>query len=377
MYKNLDRLDDSAFDNPEKRKDYIELLKASISLLGISATIAAGIGLAINYNSAEKDRNINLDKLATEKLAKSVEQLSSDNLFVKVSGIYSLESVADSDKNKKIVAAILDSFIIKKSFDKEECPNRDSSPKDNNYKQVGKQKKDVIELDLQSSLIVFSKINPISDGSKDTKHNRSCLNFSGMQLKDLSLGANNFEKSKFKGTHFSGSRMDSSSFGDSIIIDSDFSNARMNNTNFVSVESQNYVSTFNSTELKKSNFTGSHLNQVTFIKASLEKAIFENAELMDTKFNGAKLNEVNFKGANLKGAILLNANIKQAIFIDSIMTDEQILSACYWDEAHYKANTNDNKNYIETLRKKSKQENKSKNCDSTESTMVNSNLNPY
>ena len=64
----------------------------------------------------------------------------------------------------------------------------------------------------------------------------------------------------------------------------------------------------------------------------------------------AYLEKAEFKGADFRGSILKKSNIRNANFINAkSLTPEQVLSACYWEEAVYKSNPKDNKKYIQEL----------------------------
>jgi hypothetical protein len=163
------QLVDSASANNIEKKDAIELLKVYISLPGLVTTIFTGIGLAVTflglavtfYNTVQ-DRSINIQRLADERLVKSIEQLSNDKIFVRISGIYSLRgAVNDSERNRDTVKAALDSFIIIRSLDvqssgNQQCPEKINTPKDNKYIYIPP--KNVVHYDLEAALIVISSL---------------------------------------------------------------------------------------------------------------------------------------------------------------------------------------------------------------------------
>ena len=96
-------------------------------------------------------------------------------------------------------------------------------------------------------------------------------------------------------------------------------------------------------DLSSANLSGAQLRS-----ANLRSANLIDADLIDANFNGAKLIGANLKGANFT--------------ITKNLTNKQIKSACFWDEAIYKRKWNkekktwitiepDNTNFIEELKK--------------------------
>ncbi len=124
--------------------------------------------------------------------------------------------------------------------------------------------------------------------------------------------------------------------------------------------------------LKKANLNSANLNSANLEDAKLDSAklynaYLDNANLEDANLSGAKLDNANLSGAkldnaNLKYANLNGANLNNANLIDTKnLTPAQITLACYWDQAFYKGNYDDqkeewiidkeaNKAYIEELK---------------------------
>lgn len=151
---NLIRLALSA-DNP---KDATETLKAAISALGLAATIFAGFGLFLTYKNgqeqqrisqsqlqvAQKEQQINTERLMTDRFGKAIEQLGSKDKSVRIGGIYSLERIAtDSPKDHRSVMEVLTSFIRSNS------PTNTIFDRQKQTEQVG--------TDIQSALTVIGR----------------------------------------------------------------------------------------------------------------------------------------------------------------------------------------------------------------------------
>ncbi|WP_245939692.1 pentapeptide repeat-containing protein [Stenomitos frigidus] len=87
----------------------LDVVKVVISGLGLIATVFAGIGLVVNYQQGQ-------ERLITDRFAKAVEQLGSQDIDVRLGGIYSLERIAkDSPKDHWTVMEVLTAYVRNKS----------------------------------------------------------------------------------------------------------------------------------------------------------------------------------------------------------------------------------------------------------------------
>ena len=134
--------------------------------------------------------------------------------------------------------------------------------------------------------------------------------------------------------------------------------------------------------LENANLVGANLYGANLVGANLENANLKSANLKNANLKNANLYLANLKNANLKNTNLKNANLRYAYFADADLRDadlrytdlryaeliatknltpSQIKSGCYWQEAFYKANWNNenwkwlidkkaNKEYIEQLK---------------------------
>ena len=93
----------------ELHKLQLERLKVWVAGLGLAATIFAGVGLVVNYQQGQ-------ERLITDRFSKAVEQLGSQDIDVRLGGIYSLERIAkDSPKDHWTVMEVLTAYVRNKS----------------------------------------------------------------------------------------------------------------------------------------------------------------------------------------------------------------------------------------------------------------------
>ena len=99
--------------------------------------------------------------------------------------------------------------------------------------------------------------------------------------------------------------------------------------------------------LRGANLRNADLNSVNLGFANLRGANLGFANLRDANLRGANLRDANLRGANLSSAKLI-------YFIN--LTPSQIKSTCYWEKAIYKSYKEENKKYIEELKKEKSSE---------------------
>ena len=105
------------FTQADTRAFALDVVKTIITAFGLIATLIAGIGLFVNYWSAEKNIQLTQERLVTERFSKAIEQIGSDKEEVVSGGIYSLERITkDSSKDRIAIIEILTSFVRKNSF---------------------------------------------------------------------------------------------------------------------------------------------------------------------------------------------------------------------------------------------------------------------
>ena len=96
------------FADKESREFALDIVKTIFSLASLIAALVAAVGLWFNYQEANKDRQLVLERLdndrerlVTERFTKAIAQLGSTEEEVILGGIYSLERIAqDSPKDQ-------------------------------------------------------------------------------------------------------------------------------------------------------------------------------------------------------------------------------------------------------------------------------------
>jgi len=283
--------------HPETQGAALDIVKVVISAFGVLATVFAGVGLYLTYRtgqeqqrlaqqqleSAQQERQLNSERLVTDRFAKAVEQLGSPDIDVRIGAIYSLERIAkDSPKDHWTIMEVLTAFV------------RNKSPLPKDWKPDSKQKLPEVTADVQSALTVI--------GRREVKND--------LAGKHLNLSETNLDSADLQGA--------------------DLSRAYLLRTN-----------------LDSADLEGTDLNETALLVANLNGAILYNANLSKAELSGANLKNSYLRRVNLGGANLGTAHFTKAQLITSTNLENadlrgaynliaaQIKAAKNWQYAHY------------------------------------------
>jgi uncharacterized protein YjbI with pentapeptide repeats len=278
------------FANTDTQLFALDVVKTIISAAGLIAAVIAAIGLFVNYQDALKDRELTQERLVTDRFTKAVEQLGNSQEEVVIGGIYSLERIAkDSPKDQWTIMEVLTAFVRKNSNIPPKIKELDI---DNKASQIFY----TVNIQVQAALTVIGRRNPDQDSTSEENLNKrktptSKLDLSGSKL----VGAN------LNGANLSGANL--------ILANLMF--ARL---------------------------SGAELNGANLSDANLMFARLVGANLSDAELNDAELNRANLILAELNDANLSDANLYRAnLYRAKNLSNAQIKSACFWDEAIYTA----------------------------------------
>lgn len=287
----------------DNRAFSLDVIKTFISALGLAATVLAGLGLYLTYRSsqeqqriAQKQQELDSERLITERFTRAVEQLGSQNIDVRIGGIYSLEQIAEGSKEyQRTIMEVLSAFIRNKS----------SLPK------VIIKKNSNITTDIQSALTVIGRRN-----SRDDLPGKS-LNLTNTDLSGASLRAANFQAIILNGAN---------------LQKADLSAADLQG---VSLRSAKLLTT----NLRGANLQGANLNGANLQGANLNEANLQGANLVGVNLEGAKLANANlekasFESANLNQTVFWNANLKSAVLTKASLKDSDLQGA-FLEKAYF------------------------------------------
>jgi uncharacterized protein YjbI with pentapeptide repeats len=289
----------------EEHKNYLERIKIAVTVIGFMATIAS---IYISNENSRKDRELNNNRLSNENTSRALEQLTSKEIFIRMSGIYLLNSALENSQAKN---ALLSSFIIKNrprksgiydafgtSSDKHSCEEYKRSHKINI----------AIEPDIQAAIKLIG----------DSKEIPVKINLEKVDLSGLKISDTNFSNIILKG-----SDLHNSIFENLTATKGDFSFTDMIETKFIG-----------EVNLKGSDFRNAMLCEVDFLQTTESKVDLSKTDMTDADLSGSK-----FSGADLSGAILIGANLSDTnLSMVRNLVLAQVISACNWERATYSSN---------------------------------------
>jgi uncharacterized protein YjbI with pentapeptide repeats len=246
------------FTNPNDRNFALDIVKTFVSFFGLSATAIAAIGLYLTYQN-------NNERLITERFSKSVEQLGSDKLQVRLGGIYALERISkESKKDYWNIMEVLSGFVRERSAEVNK-KLADSKVNAKEVKTTGAQKK---ELQLEKEQQFISTPTDIEAVATVLKRREGV-------------------------------------FGNGEPVGLDLRRTYLRQIDF------------NSAQLKRANLRGAYLEGANLERAKLGRAKLGGANLWEVNLGsaylwGANLREANLGGANLGGAYLEGVNLEGA-----------------------------------------------------------------
>jgi uncharacterized protein YjbI with pentapeptide repeats len=303
-------LPNSAQLSPVEEADLVNqyrntLLSNLIEAVGLTATITGAIFLYLNFKIANKNLEIanqnaqalreQLDletqkfeannsltstQLISEQFSRAIQQLDSNNIHVRLGGVYGLEQVARSSSSDRwVVLEILMAFI------KEAPLNR----------MTGR-----VTQDVQAALKVIGRRHKILKGGRcDSK----LICFLDYRLLGADLSNANFAESNF--------------------IKTDLSHATLDKANFEKANMGGCTVTY--AHLNETDLTGADLNNANLSMSELKKTIFRGCNLRSTRLEQTDLTEADLSGADLTGADLSHADLTSIKWDQNTIWDGVIL----------------------------------------------------
>jgi hypothetical protein len=283
-------------------KDFFALknqaIKSVIEAIKIIATVFGGIAILLNvYYGAKRTKALEKNAIAatqnaiaatknadvaeqgqlTERFTKAIEQLGSDNISIRLGGIYALESIAEysqkgewSERYHWTVMEVLSAFVREKPPLKGDLDDK---------KAEDKQQPQKPRTDIQAALTVIGRRNPEKD-PKNQKLNLSKADIAGADL----IGAN---------------------LQGAILIEANLQGVFLNEA-----------------KLQKAILWGAELQNSFLRKANLQGADFLRAKLKEACLT---------KGANSKDAINLTQQQIESAYGDSTtILPENIERPAHW-----------------------------------------------
>ena len=217
-----------------------------------------GMALLAGFYFTLDKLHATLDAQLADRFAQAVAQLGSDNLEIRLGGIYALERIAhSSEKDYWPIMEILTTFVrerasVKKTPALHEQPRR-------------------LAADIQTALDVIGRRR---HSYRDGENQR--LDLRGTDLRRANLAGANFAGAILSQTHLEEANLAGARLEDAILRDA---------------------------HLEQASLAGAHMEKAFVGGARLDGAILKDARLEQAYLNGARLEGANLLGADLKDVI--------------------------------------------------------------------------
>ena len=263
----------------EARKTLAQLIGGLVILVGVALGFRRVKAAEENAKAAQENVRVTQEGQITERFTRAVEQLGSENIHIRLGGIYALERIArDSKKDHWTIMEVLTAFIrerAKRNIAAEET-EEDKAPK--------------LPVDVQAALTVIGRRELAHEDEKTPRLDLRETDLRGADLKRASLGR----------AYLFGANLTVAD-----LIGADLSGAFLEGTNLSEVD------------LSVAKLNGVHLFRANLRRAKLIGVNLGGAELTEANLSGALLLSVDLTGAGLRFANFFNVALTQANFMEA------------------------------------------------------------
>jgi len=279
--------------------------------------------------TVERTAELTEQAQVTERYTKAIEQLGSENLHIRIGGIYALERIArDSARDHPTVINVLAAFVRERSHSSDlhaPIPRKHSQtvPDTSGWLRGDGR----LRGDLQTALTVI--------GRRDTDHEAEPVDLTAASIRGAALvraklasaglGGADLAGANLARANLSGAYMSGADLAAAFIASADLTSTSLVEANLTSAElnlADLEESDLSGAKLAAADLTGANLTDVELTGADLTGAV-----LADTKLTGANLTNANLTGANLTGAYLINADLTGADLTDASLTGAYLTDA--------------------------------------------------
>jgi hypothetical protein len=244
----------------------------------------------------------------TDRYSKAIDQLGSNQLDVRLGGIYALEQIAvDSERYHTTVVEMLSAFVREHSdpvyrwrqhsaqFQQERPIPKEEEERDQAYDHV-KLARYLLPDDVQVAVTVLGRLPP-THGSRGNLNGAYLAGaaLDGANLSHTSLVAATLSDGNHHRANLSGAHLDGAQLQGAHLDRGQLQNAHLDGA-----------------QLQDAHLDGAQLQGAYLDGAQLQGAYLDGVQLRGACLKGARLNGVQLRGACLKGACLKDADLSGA-----------------------------------------------------------------
>jgi uncharacterized protein YjbI with pentapeptide repeats len=298
---------------------YLTTLAASLGAIGVVFNLyyTGKREEAFNKsaNAALRNAEAAQDKQITERFTKAVEQLASQEIAVRLGGIYALERIAkDSEKDHWTIMEVLTAFVrepppLKAPLEAEkpllELPTYIQKTKDDKQSQK-------LRIDIQAALTVIGR----RDMEKDLENQK-------LDLRNADIAGANIREAQLQGVilrkaNLQGANLEKANLQQANLIEANLQQANLTKAHLqgaILIDAQLQEAYLEKAQLQGAELGGAKLQGARLSHAQLQGAFLQLADMQSTRLSHAQLQEANLRQANLQRADLNKANLEGADLI--------------------------------------------------------------
>ncbi len=290
-YRSLG-VNQSEFDREkEKLKLEDDTRKTLAQIIGGAVFL---FGLLFTYNTYQlsiEKQNLDRESQITDRFTKAVSQLGSEDISVRLGGLYALERIAkDSPKDHWTVMEILSAYIREKLSSRKLTLIIASGRKQNNATEANQTENNSLKTDVQTALTIIGR-RKIEQDPPSRRIDLSNVNLSG-----ANLNGGNLSNANLSGSNLNGATLSFVTLNFANLSKAQLTNAELDNAS-----------------LKAANLSDANLRGTDLSNANLDTANLQDSDLSFVNFTNANLNYAELSNANLNGTFFKGADLRGSV----------------------------------------------------------------
>lgn len=279
------QLSSKKLSSPDKQAEMENAYRATlVQALGGAFFFVTSYLTWRNLEVAEKNLKITEEKQVTERFSKAIELLGSDQLSVRLGGIYALERIAkDSPKDVWTIMEVLTSFVQEKSplpsaetTQGEEASLVEPKPGEQSSSSYQKQELQKITTEVQAAITVIGR----RYSNKHIAGQR--ISLTNINLTEANLNIASLSRANFRRTNLSRADLSLAYLVRANLIEANLHEANLSGADLSFAE-------FMRADLSGASLSAALLCRADFFRANLSGAIFAEADLTNANLNGVDL----------------------------------------------------------------------------------------
>jgi len=243
----------------------------------------------------------------TDRFSRAVDQLGSDDLTVRLGGIYALERIArDSPRDYGPVMEVLTAFV------------RQESPLPGGAAATPATSAPPVPLEVEAVLKVIGRRTPVQITAEMDEG--GCLELTGINAVGVDLDGYDLRNTCWDRSDLRGATMTGADLSDAT-----FAESALTQANLDGVDAQG--ASFFQANIALANLSRADLRNANLLAADLSTATLEGTDLRDADLLGTNLRNALVLGADLSGANVLNADFTGAVLSGANLATVEGLTA--------------------------------------------------